>query len=362
MVTFSADSPGTVPERWSTALDAAGLTPLEIAGHRRLVVIAAHPDDETLGAGGLLAHAAAAGLEIDVLVASDGEASHPGSPTHTPSDLAAIRRGEVAAAVGFVAPGALLERLHLPDGRLPDHLPELTDALRVVLDRGSRGPTLVVSPWLGDGHPDHWAAALATITAVAGRPEVTVRQYPVWLWHWGDPDGDDVPWDRLYALPLSGAALAAKQRALAAHVSQTTPLSAAPGDETLLPATLTAFFDAGTEYFLAPAAADTRPPPTPFPGVPDPSVFPGAPVPSASAGVPDPSTLPGVPDPTDPADRLGRTRASVGSSSRSSTATGRIPGRSRPAGTSSASATSRSRRSHDAGSGRRSSRAARSVC
>ncbi len=48
------------------------------------VVLAAHPDDESLGAGGFLAKLHAAGADIKVLLCTAGEASHPESPTTTP--------------------------------------------------------------------------------------------------------------------------------------------------------------------------------------------------------------------------------------------------------------------------------------
>ncbi|WP_111767870.1 bifunctional PIG-L family deacetylase/class I SAM-dependent methyltransferase [Nakamurella deserti] len=274
MVTFTADTDGTPPAVWTTALDAAGLTPFPLDALTRLVVVAAHPDDETLGAAGLLASATTAGVDIDVVVACDGEASHPHSPTHTPAQLAAIRRGEVAAALAVVAPGATMTLLHLPDGGLTDRLAPMTEAIALVLARGGSGPVVVVSPWIGDGHPDHHAAGTAASDAARTHPGATVLQYPIWAWHWGTPDAGDVPLHRLRALRLTAAVAEAKGRALAAHHSQVTPLSEAPGDEMLLPRTLTAFFEAGTEYFLTPAAADTRPPPTAFPGVPDPSAFP----------------------------------------------------------------------------------------
>ncbi|WP_234009984.1 PIG-L family deacetylase, partial [Streptomyces sp. SA3_actF] len=42
-----------------------------------VVVVAAHPDDEVLGAGGALALLAAAGNPLTVVTVTDGEGSHP---------------------------------------------------------------------------------------------------------------------------------------------------------------------------------------------------------------------------------------------------------------------------------------------
>ena len=49
--------------------------------YAQVLVLSAHPDDETLGVGGLLADLADAGAAVSVLVATDGERSHPtGAP------------------------------------------------------------------------------------------------------------------------------------------------------------------------------------------------------------------------------------------------------------------------------------------
>src|SRR5205823_5271974 len=95
-MTFDHRDPGTPESAWQLP----DLEPLgRPAAGDRLVVVAAHPDDETLGAGGLIAGAHRAGAVITVIVATDGEASHPNSPTHSSAELATTRRGEVQAAI-----------------------------------------------------------------------------------------------------------------------------------------------------------------------------------------------------------------------------------------------------------------------
>ena len=83
MVTFDHRERGTDESVWaaSAVLDGVARIP-ELPEH--LVVLAAHPDDDTLGAGGLMATAAVAGTDVTVVFASDGEGSHPGSPTCAP--------------------------------------------------------------------------------------------------------------------------------------------------------------------------------------------------------------------------------------------------------------------------------------
>ena len=90
---------GTGAQEWSATGLIDNASVLDLVGLRRLIVVAAHPDDESLGAGGLIATAARRGVPVTVVVATTGEASHPQSPTLRPAQLAPIRRAEVLAAV-----------------------------------------------------------------------------------------------------------------------------------------------------------------------------------------------------------------------------------------------------------------------
>ena len=60
------------------------------------VIVAAHPDDEILGAGGTLARLAAGGARLRLVAVTDGEASHPGTD---PRDTARRRTAESADAL-----------------------------------------------------------------------------------------------------------------------------------------------------------------------------------------------------------------------------------------------------------------------
>ena len=245
--TFSHDRPGTPAEAWVTALATRPLAALSLpSARRRLVVAGAHPDDETLGAGGLIHVAADDGWQVEVVTATAGEGSHPRSPTHTAQQLGEVRRAELRDAISVLAPRATVRCLDLPDGDVASHVEELVAALvRIIGTDG--GDVLLCAPWRHDGHPDHEAVGRAC-AIVASRTDAQLLEYPVWLWHWGSED--DVPWSRAVGLSLDGDALAAKRRAIAAHATQVRPLSAAAGDEVLLDDALLAHFD-GDEVFLS---------------------------------------------------------------------------------------------------------------
>jgi LmbE family N-acetylglucosaminyl deacetylase/SAM-dependent methyltransferase len=244
----------TATTRWSELRTLLPELPVPGTGHR-LLVVAAHPDDETLGAGGMLAAAEARGAAITVLIATDGDASHPRSPTHSPRDLAHLRRREVYAALAALAPSADVQLLGLPDGHLAEHLDELTTHVT----RHGGECTHIVTPWVGDRHPDHEACARAAEHAVAASG-AKHWQYPIWAWHWGDPAAPDLPQAALRTITLDPAARAAKERAIWCYPSQCAPLSDQPGDEAVLSPGMLAHFRTDSETFVVTASPDIASP------------------------------------------------------------------------------------------------------
>lgn len=248
MVTFSHLDAGTDEERWQAAFDARRLPNADLDVDA-LVVVSAHPDDETLGVAGLMHTVAAGGGRVIVVVATDGENSHPASPTHTPDDLRSVRRGEVREALDKVCPAASVAFLGHTDGGLDAVQTRLTGEIEALVRTvGSpRSRTLVVSPWTGDGHRDHRIAGEAA-HAVARHLGVRYRAYPIWLWHWGT--ADDPPWGHIELVPLDAEARRAKTEALGAHRSQTAALSAAPGDEAIVSGRMLRHFTRGFETLI----------------------------------------------------------------------------------------------------------------
>ena len=253
--TFDHRDRGTPESVWQPVLPSF-TTVLDDADLQHLLVVAAHPDDETLGAGGLLARAAARGLDVTVIVASSGEGSHPGSPTHTPAALAAVREAEARAAVAVLAPTAALQFLRLPDGDLAAHRAELTRALERRVGSGGAG-TWLAAPFRGDGHPDH-AAAGEVAADVADRTGSGLLEYPVWAWHWATPGDGTLDPAAALALPLTGRERETKQQALGEYRSQVVPLSDAVGDEAVVPPGFREHFERDVEVFLPDGVSEKR--------------------------------------------------------------------------------------------------------
>jgi LmbE family N-acetylglucosaminyl deacetylase len=248
---FTHDGPGTSAGAWSAMPQWAQVVEVDLDAIARVVVVAAHPDDETLGAGGLLSRAHSEGLDVHLVVCTSGEASHPHSATHTPEVLAARRRNEVRAAYAELAPAGALTLVNLGDGQVSDHEATLVELLVSEVLDGRR--TLVVAPWRHDGHPDHDAAGRAAATA-AHRTGAALWEYPIWWWHWSEPA--DAPWADLRWLGLSAGDVERRARAAAHHRSQTEPLSDAPGDEALLQPGFLAHFTGSTDRFVVRPTSD----------------------------------------------------------------------------------------------------------
>lgn len=246
MVSFDATLPGTSVEQWRAALAEQRIDEVDLDGVDELVVVSAHPDDETLAAGGLIATAAGRGIAVHVIIVTDGSASHPGSPTHSTADLARRRAREAFEAIAIIAPTASLSLLGYPDGEVRENREAIEADLRTELARSSER-SLVLAPWRGDGHRDH--RVVGEIVALAAhelrRP---LLEYPVWMWHWGTPD--DVALTEAQLAPLDRDALRVKRRAIAAHATQVAPLSEAIGDEAVLSTQFLGHFDEPRELFF----------------------------------------------------------------------------------------------------------------
>lgn len=228
----------TSPAAWADAIDRHGVPPL-CPHPGRVLVVAAHPDDETLGAGGFLHATRAAGARVELVVATDGEAAF-GAPD---PELGRARRAELRAALDAIGLGdVVVHRLGLPDSGLADRIDDLAAALAPLLADAD----LCLTPWVGDPHPDHAAAARA---AMAAAPAQAHRwAYPIWTLPWCHPDDAEVPWPHAAVFALDAEAVAAKRRAIARFATQIAPTPA--GEAPILPADVLAHFEGDRELFF----------------------------------------------------------------------------------------------------------------
>ncbi len=214
--TWDPAAPSQTPESlWRAALAMRPDCPTH--GWRSVLVVAPHPDDETLGLGATIAGLNRRGASVRVLFLTDGEASHPASP-----GLRRRRTGEADVALATLGlPPDRIERLGWADGHLAADVKALGDSIAT----RAAGCDTVLSTWPGDGHPDHRAAGIAAQDA-ASRLSIGLWWYPIWAWHHERIDGELLK--SAERLAVTAVDLAAKRRALGAYRSQLTDLLGPP--------------------------------------------------------------------------------------------------------------------------------------
>jgi len=231
MATFrvAEDSRGTSEDEWLGAFGRRDVPLLRLERTwQEAVVVSAHPDDDVLGVGDLLRALRTDGLSIHSIVATDGERSAPESAFGSPDVLGALRRAELRRAYERLGIVPSVNWLAIPDGEVARHEAEVTSRLHDVI----AADTLVLVPWRLDGHPDHDAVGRAAAAAVA-QARATLWEFPVWAWHWADPEADDFPWSR--ALRWSCGDVIAKREAIDCFDTQVRPVEASVGEEPVLP-------------------------------------------------------------------------------------------------------------------------------
>ncbi|MBY0294918.1 MAG: PIG-L family deacetylase [Methylobacterium sp.] len=196
----------------------------DLTGGRGLVVVAPHPDDESLGCGGLIAQACAGGVPMRLIVVSDGVGSHPNSPSYPPERLRALREEETlgaARALGLAPQHVGF--LRLPDRFVPASGPAAESAAGAIAAAARAcGAGAVFVTWAHDPHCDHQASAALAVLAGRRLGDVRLFAYPVW--GWSLPHDTEVGAGPAgIRLDISGQ-LGAKAAAVAAHRSQTTGL------------------------------------------------------------------------------------------------------------------------------------------
>jgi LmbE family N-acetylglucosaminyl deacetylase len=225
---------------------------LTVGKRERLLVVAPHPDDETLGAGGLVQRVLERGGTVRVVLVTAGDGyveavvHETGQPKPRPAQYVAYgeqRLREARAALRELGRDQIrLQLLGFPDSGLTPLLnadwqrshPERSRTTgvsappyREAVDAGAKydgadlrrelvrlfretRPTIVALPHPLDRHPDHRASGIFTLLAIdewighRGRSRAPARQLLGYLVHWPDwPPG----WNATTPVPESPARL-----------------------------------------------------------------------------------------------------------------------------------------------------------
>ena len=228
--------------------------PIDACSLGRTLVLAPHPDDESLGCGGTLALLRRAGFAVHVVFITDGTQSHPHSALYPAARLRDLREAEALEALGELGVSATEATfLRLPDRNLPiasdAGFAEVVDRLFILLQTFE--PATVLVPFERDPHPDHRSTYQFLQGALAQLPEPPhVLEYLIWLWELGQPDDLPRANERLAVSVDISLVMDQKRRAIAAHRSQVTRMIDDDPSAFYLSPELLRHFDTPYEIFL----------------------------------------------------------------------------------------------------------------
>ncbi len=184
-----------------TALDLGG-----IAGP--VLVVAPHPDDESIGCGGLIATLRHRGIAVAIVIMTDGTGSQLNSPRYPAPRLAALRETEAREALSILN----VDRRDVSFWRLGDrYVPTRGDDLDRAVARARTelqgyASALLVVPGRTDAHGDHRATwAIWTRAAASLSKPPRVLEYVVW-------PGPERPQGVVVTLDIAGRAAAEAPR------------------------------------------------------------------------------------------------------------------------------------------------------
>ena len=202
--------------------DLENMLEISVADWGKTLIVAPHPDDESLGCGGAIRLLRENKSEVFVLVLSDGTRSHPNSKKFPAAKLRDLRENEIIAALKILGVAKKNVRFfryrdRCVPGENSENFDEAVENCRRYLSETN--PQTVVVPWRRDPHPDH-RAAFSIINAARSFYNFRVVEYPIWLWEIAEnadaPHASEVAAVRLNVSSVKDE----KRRAIYRHQSQ----------------------------------------------------------------------------------------------------------------------------------------------
>lgn len=153
------------------------------------LIVAPHPDDESLACGGTIALLRNAGFAVHVVFTTNGTMSHPNSKIYRAHKLLLLREAEAVKALSRLGVASNMIRfLRLPDSKLDNlEVSESNRAIGILKELLLEfKPKTVFLPWRNDPHPDHMASfkfAQASVDSLRDQGfQFRILEYPVWFW------------------------------------------------------------------------------------------------------------------------------------------------------------------------------------
>lgn len=147
----------------------------------KVLIIAAHPDDEVLGMGGTLLKHHDAGDNISVLFMSDGVTGRNFSYDKQKRLTEIIQRKEIAVEAGKIFGAKQIDFLDLPNLRMDkEYILELTKLIESHIEKTQ--PDIIYTHFSNDTNIDHCVTHRAVVIAlrpVPGRKVLSLRLFEI---------------------------------------------------------------------------------------------------------------------------------------------------------------------------------------
>ena len=141
--------------------------------NERILVLAAHPDDEVLGCGGTIARLAADGREVFIAILGEGITSRGNNGANDTAKLKDLHSASRKVGTMLGAQEVFLEKL--PDNRF-DTVPMLEVVKKIEAILAKVKPTILFTQHGGDLNVDHLVTFRAAMTATRPMTECTVNE------------------------------------------------------------------------------------------------------------------------------------------------------------------------------------------
>lgn len=147
------------------------ISTIKLPPGQRILVLAPHPDDESIGCGGTLKKCVTAGLDVRVIVLTDGRhgslqirqlPDNDPEKTGLQKNLIDTRQAETRAAMQQIGVKQILF-LNAIDSQLTQDVARIAEALAHELDKWQ--PDTIILPFITDRHADHFATNRCLIQA-----------------------------------------------------------------------------------------------------------------------------------------------------------------------------------------------------
>ncbi|MDO6810946.1 bifunctional PIG-L family deacetylase/class I SAM-dependent methyltransferase [Zobellia galactanivorans] len=220
----------------------------------KLLILAPHPDDESLACGGIISLLIASGVQVHIIFFTSGSASHPESELYPAERLANLREQEALLACKCLGiPADHIDFFREKDSDMCNLSPKRRNQLGAIIAKKCNNESFLTLglPWRRDPHADHKVVYdIGKRSFPFLESPTIVMEYPVWMWKNGERTdwpghGEILP----FRLDIS-TVFNRKLKAIHVYKSQLGKVVLDDPNGFVLTPTLLAPFLTDTEYFF----------------------------------------------------------------------------------------------------------------